>query len=59
MTEGLHSMKLPQSWDTGCDQSGVLAVPFLSCLVAPGLLRRCCVMIVSLLHLRRVSLAGE
>ena len=25
MTEGPHSTKLPQSWDTGSDQSGVPA----------------------------------
>ena len=26
MTEGPHSMKLPQSWDTGSDQSGEAAI---------------------------------
>ena len=35
MTEGPHSTKLPQSWDTGSDQSGVPAFRDSECLFGP------------------------
>ena len=38
MTEGAHSMKLPRSWDTGSDQSGVPVFLSFSFFVAPVLL---------------------
>ena len=35
MTEGPHSTKLPQSWDTGSDQSGAPAFRDSECLFGP------------------------
>ena len=35
MTEGPHSTKLPQSWDTGSDQSGVPAFRDSECPFGP------------------------
>ena len=35
MTEGPHSTKLPQSWDTGSDQSGVPALRDSECPFGP------------------------